>query len=80
MIPAGVTSIKGVIFKGCPDEMIVYVEKGSYAETHCSDEELIDDENLRNWDGSVQDKGGEEEDEGEAGDSGDDDEDFFNTP
>ena len=32
--------------------MIVYVEKGSYAETHCLDEEFLFDEQVRYLDGS----------------------------
>ena len=52
VIPKSVTDIPDEIFTGCPDEMIVYVEKGSYAETHCLDEEFLFDEQVRYLDGS----------------------------
>ena len=52
-LPKSITHIDGVIFRGCPDEMVVYADEGTYAAEHCEDEELIDGEFLRNWDGSI---------------------------
>ena len=67
VIPQSVTDIPDEIFTGCPDEMIVYVEKGSYAEEHCLDEEFLFDEQVRYLDGSQLDI----EEEAEDGDAAD---------
>ena len=66
VIPDTVTSVGSIIFDNCPDEMVVYANKGTVAAVHCEEDELIDGEYLRNWDGSIWEQvGGEAEEEAE---------------
>ena len=52
VVPSGVTSIGDLAFNGCPMELVVWVEKDSYADRYCY-EEVLD---VRYWDGSEPDK------------------------
>ena len=40
--------------------MIIYANEGTVAARHCAENErMVDEENLRNWDGSIWEKVGE---------------------
>ena len=68
IFPDEITSIGSFIFNDCPDDMIIYANEGTVAARHCAENErMVDEENLRNWDGSIWEKVGE-------ADSGEDDE------
>ena len=64
IFPDEVSSIGAFIFNDCPEEMVIYANEGTVAARHCAeDEKMIDEENLRNWDGSIWEKVGTAEDE-----------------
>ena len=54
VFPAGIETIGSLIFKGCSLDLVVWVEKGSYAEKYC-EEEILE---YRYWDGSEPEGGG----------------------
>ena len=63
IFPDDITSIGSFIFNDCPEDMVIYANEGTVAAIHCSEEEkMIDEENLRNWDGSIWEQVGEKDD------------------